>query len=212
MAQYLRLTDSENLGKIVKINMEQGKPPKAFMYDKTKDTWEPMVGFFFDYTIPEEDNKFELFEEISEEEVKKYTTDFVGKAHEIATKYHEGQKDKAGKDYIRHPEFVASLVATDEEKAVAYLHDTLEDTALTVDDLQEAKIPNAVIEAVNVITKKNEDDYFRYLERVKENPIARQVKLADLAHNSDLTRLEKINPEDMKRLVKYKEAQQFLKE
>ncbi|MCZ0856252.1 GTP pyrophosphokinase [Enterococcus faecalis] len=118
----------------------------------------------------------------------------------------------AGVAYINHPEYVASLVTTDEEKATAYLHDTLEDTSLTVEQLKNAKIPTAVIEAVSVLTKNGNDDYFCYLGKVKNNPIARKVKLADLQHNSDLTRLNHLEKKDMDRLVKYKKAQKFLNE
>lgn len=212
MEKYYKLTDSENFGKIVKAQKVEGKAPRAFIYDKGKADWQPMVGFFFTYMIPEEDNKYEMFDELSEAEAKKYMKDFVKKAHEIATNAHKGQKDKAGLDYIKHPEFVANLVNAEEEKATAYLHDTLEDTALTIDDLRESGIPEAVINAVSVLTKNKAEEYFDYLKKVKENPIARKVKLADLKHNSDLTRLEHITSEDMKRVVKYKKAKEFLEQ
>lgn len=212
MEKYYKLTDAESYGEIIKVCASESKPPRSFRFDKKENTWEPTVGFFSEYTIPEEDSKYGMYEELSEEEASKYTTNFVEKAHEIASKYHEGQKDKAGEEYIKHPEFVASLVTTDEGKAVAYLHDTLEDTCLTVKDLYEAQIPDAVVQAVETLTKQKDENYFSYLEKVKRNPIARKVKLADLSHNSDLTRLENVNAEDMKRLVKYKKAKRFLQE
>lgn len=212
MEKYFRLTDSENYGKIVKAQKIEGKAPRAFIYDKEKATWEPMVGFFFSYMIPEEDNNYEMFDELSETEVKKYLNDFVKQAHKIAIDAHKGQTDKAGEDYIKHPEFVAEQVETEEEKATAYLHDVLEDTMITEHDLKEAGMPDSVIKAVSVLTKKKNEEYFDYLKKVKKNPIARKVKLADIKHNSDLTRLEHINAEDMKRLVKYRKAQQFLEE
>ena len=132
------------------------------------------------------------------------------KAYEIAKRAHLGQVDKAGEDYIKHPEKVASFVKTDEEKAVAYLHDVIEDTELTLEDLCEYSFSNEVIEAVDIITKKRGEDYQSYLNSVKKNKLARAVKLADLRHNSDLTRLIKVTEKDIKRKEKYQKAIDFL--
>ena len=132
------------------------------------------------------------------------------KAYEIAKKAHLGQIDKAGEDYIKHPEKVASFVNSDEEKAVAYLHDVIEDTELTLEDLREYGFSEEVLEAVDVITKKKGQDYQTYLNSVKENKLARVVKLADLRHNSDLTRLINITEKDIERKEKYQKAVDFL--
>ena len=132
------------------------------------------------------------------------------KAYEIAKKAHLGQVDKAGEDYIKHPEKVASFVKTDEEKAVAYLHDVIEDTELTLEDLSEYGFSKEVVEAVDIITKKRGEDYQSYLNSVKKNKLARAVKLADLRHNSDLTRLIKVTEKDIKRKEKYQKAIDFL--
>lgn len=132
------------------------------------------------------------------------------KAYEIAKKAHLGQIDKAGEDYIKHPEKVASFVNSDEEKAVAYLHDVIEDTELTLEDLREYGFSEEVLEAVDVITKKKGQDYQTYLNSVKENKLARVVKLADLRHNSDLTRLINITEKDRERKEKYQKAIDFL--
>ena len=132
------------------------------------------------------------------------------KAYEIAKKAHLGQVDKAGEDYIKHPEKVASFVKTDEEKAVAYLHDVIEDTELTLEDLCEYDFSKEVIEAVDIITKKRGEDYQSYLNSVKKNKLARAVKLADLRHNSDLTRLIKVTEKDIERKEKYQKAIDFL--
>jgi len=132
------------------------------------------------------------------------------KAYEIAKRAHLGQVDKAGEDYIKHPEKVASFVKTDEEKAVAYLHDVIEDTELTLEDLCEYSFSKEVIEAVDIITKKRGEDYQSYLNSVKKNKLARAVKLADLRHNSDLTRLIKVTEKDIKRKEKYQKAIDFL--
>lgn len=137
--------------------------------------------------------------------------DYVSKAHQIAKQAHQGQVDKAGVDYIKHPEMVASFVNGDLEKAAAYLHDVLEDTDVTTDELKNAKIPNEVIEAVSVLTKQQGRAYFDYLEEVKANKIARTVKIADLTHNSDMTRLETVSEKDKQRIEKYQKALAFLK-
>ena len=127
----------------------------------------------------------------------------------IARQAHEGQLDKAGVDYIEHPIYVASQVDT-EEKAVALLHDVIEDSPVSAEELLQAGLPETVVTAVQVLTKKKEQDYQTYLETVKKNPLARVVKLADLKHNSDLSRLSSITEKDRERLKKYKKAIDFL--
>lgn len=132
------------------------------------------------------------------------------KAYKIAKRAHLGQVDKAGEDYIKHPEKVASFVKTDEEKVVAYLHDVIEDTELTLEDLYEYGFSKEVLEAVDIITKKGGENYQSYLNSVKKNKLARAVKLADLRHNSDLTRLTEVTEKDIKRKEKYQKAIDFL--
>ena len=134
----------------------------------------------------------------------------VDLALSIARKAHEGQLDKAGVDYIEHPIYVASQVDTEEEKAVALLHDVIEDSPVSAEELLQAGLPETVVTAVQVLTKKKEQDYQTYLETVKKNPLARVVKLADLEHNSDLSRLSSITEKDRERLKKYKKAIDFL--
>ena len=134
----------------------------------------------------------------------------VDLALSIARKAHEGQLDKAGVDYIEHPIYVASQVDTEEEKAVALLHDVIEDSSVSAEELLQAGLPETVVTAVQVLTKKKEQDYQTYLETVKKNPLARVVKLADLEHNSDLSRLSSITEKDRERLKKYKKAIDFL--
>ena len=128
----------------------------------------------------------------------------------IATKAHRGQFDKAGIDYIEHPIFVASQVDSEEEKAVALLHDVIEDSSVTAEELLNAGLPETVVTAVQILSKKKGQDYQTYLKTVKSNPLARAVKLDDLKHNSDLSRLETITDKDLKRLEKYKKAINYL--
>ena len=134
----------------------------------------------------------------------------VDLALSIARKAHEGQLDKAGVDYIEHPIYVASQVDTEEEKAVALLHDVIEDSPVSAEELLQAGLPETVVTAVQVLTKKKEKDYQTYLENVKSNSLARVVKLADLKHNSDLSRLSSVTDKDLERLEKYKKAIDYL--
>ena len=127
-------------------------------------------------------------------------------ALEIAINAHKGQKDLGGRDYIEHPKAVADLLETDEEKTVAYLHDVLEDTAITEEDLVIMGISSEIVCAIKVLTKKRGEPYTEYIERVKENELARKVKIADLQHNMDLSRISTPTKRDFKRLQKYKKA------
>lgn len=128
----------------------------------------------------------------------------------IAKKAHAGQIDKAGKDYIQHPIYVSSLVETPEAKIVALLHDVLEDSEYTSDDLLNAGIADEIVKAVEILTKQSGESYNDYLIKIKNNNLARIVKIADLTHNSDLTRLEKVTFKDLERQKKYKQAIKFL--
>ena len=128
----------------------------------------------------------------------------------IAKKAHAGQVDKAGIDYIQHPLYVASQVKTEQEKAVALLHDVLEDSDITAADLLAYGLSNEVVTAVQTLTKKKGQSYQEYLEKVKSNNLARVVKLADLKHNSDLSRLKSVSDTDRERVKKYKNAIRYL--
>ena len=90
------------------------------------------------------------------------------------------------------------------------MHDVLEDSSVTAEELLNAGLPETVVTAVQVLTKKKGQDYQQYLELVKSNPIARLVKLADLKHNSDLSRLSSLTENDLERLEKYKKAIDYL--
>lgn len=136
--------------------------------------------------------------------------DDVKLAQEIAKRAHKGQVDKAGAPYILHPETVASFVTKDDEKIVAYLHDVIEDTPCQLRDLENAGFSSEIIKAVDLLTRKTGQSYKQYLKLVKTNELARVVKLADLKHNSDLSRLTYVTENDIKRLKKYQDAIVFL--
>lgn len=137
----------------------------------------------------------------------------ASKALSIACEKHSCQVDKADKPYIYHIVEVGKNISKKEDKylAVAYLHDILEDTNITKESLLE-QFSIEVVEAVEAITKKEDEKYDDYLNRVKENSIALIVKISDLTHNMDLSRLKEISSSDLKRAEKYRKAMEYLKE
>ena len=138
-------------------------------------------------------------------------TDNTRKAMKIAYKVHDGQVDKAGLPYIFHPIHLAEQMDTEEECIVALLHDVVEDTDVTFEDL-EKEFSQTVIDALKLLTHDKSVDYMEYEKKIKNNPIARNVKLADLKHNSDMTRLLSVTEKDIERYNKYQKAIQILSE
>lgn len=133
------------------------------------------------------------------------------KVMKIAYNAHLNQVDKAGVPYIFHPIHLAEQMETEEECIVALLHDVVEDTDITFEQL-EKEFSNTVIEALKLLTHDKKIDYFEYVKNLKSNPIAKKVKLADLKHNSDQTRLDNITNKDKKRIEKYLKAIEILSE
>lgn len=133
------------------------------------------------------------------------------RAELFAKSIHANQVDKAGKPYIGHLQAVVNnlIEPTEDMVAVAWLHDGVEDTETTFDDLVYY-FGSSVAQAVDAITKRKGEPYSGYLNRVKANPIARLVKIADLSHNMDLSRLLKITEKDLERKAKYIKAKEFL--
>jgi (p)ppGpp synthase/HD superfamily hydrolase len=130
-------------------------------------------------------------------------------AKKIAKKAHAGQTDRAGVDYIKHVQAVAKGVSGKAE-IVAWLHDVLEDSHFTESDLKKAGISDEILKAVIAITKIEGEDYNSYLKRVKANKLARIVKISDMKHNMDLSRLKTVKDADIKRRAKYKKAIEFM--
>lgn len=136
---------------------------------------------------------------------------FAKKALDFATEAHKGQNDKGGKPYIKHPIYVANHVDGDTAKAVAYLHDVVEDTKYTLEDLRRAGFSHEIVEAVDILTKKDGMSYEKYIEKVAENSIATMVKVADLQHNSQLDRIENPTEKDYGRCRTYEKMIERLK-
>lgn len=132
-------------------------------------------------------------------------------AIDLANKYHYDQVDKSGLPYILHPLHVMNNVDGIEAKIVAILHDILEDTLITEADLILYGFDLNIVESVVALTKIKGESYDDYLKRVKNNKLSRVVKLADLSHNMDITRLQNPTEKDYKRVDKYKKAYKYLK-
>lgn len=132
------------------------------------------------------------------------------KAMSVAYNAHINQFDKAGVPYIFHPIHLAEQMDTETECVVALLHDVVEDTDVTFEQL-EKEFSSDIIKILKLLTHDKETDYMEYVKIIKENPIAKKVKIADITHNADETRLDKITEKDILRREKYKEALKILK-
>ena len=137
-------------------------------------------------------------------------THLTNEAMKLAYNAHHGQVDKGGIPYIFHPYHLAEQMPDEYTTCVALLHDVVEDTDVTLDEIK-AIFPPEVAEAVSVITHGKDEPYLDYVRRVSENPIAKTVKLADLRHNSDQTRLENADEATLRYFQeKYRKAFEFL--
>lgn len=147
-----------------------------------------------------------------------YTVEFFelyNIALKIAIIAHDGQKDRGGHPYILHPITVSENCITAKAKIVALLHDVIEDSFMTIDDLKKEINDEDIIIAVDLLTKKtqklNDFDYVNYLYNIKNNKLAREVKISDIRHNMNLSRLSySPTPNDYKRQNKYKKSLDFL--
>lgn len=133
----------------------------------------------------------------------------------LAAQKHRGQTDKAGQPYVFHPIRVMGNLggsASDEEKMAALFHDLVEDCGVSLDDLRRLGFPEAVVVAVDHLTKnpEGERDYQKAIERAAQDPIARKVKIADLTDNMDLNRIAHPTAKDLARLEKYRLAKTYL--
>ena len=132
------------------------------------------------------------------------------RAMEIAARAHAGQVDKAGAPYILHPIRMMLGVASLEARMAAMLHDVVEDSDVTLEQLRAEGFPEGVVGAVDALTKREGEDYEAFIRRVAPDALARQVKLADLRDNSDLSRIAQPAEKDRLRIEKYRRAIQYL--
>ncbi len=134
------------------------------------------------------------------------------RAMQICFEAHKDQLDKSGIPYVFHPIHLAEQMKDENTTVAALLHDVMEDTPYTLEDLREEGFSEEVLEALVLLTHQKSEDYLDYVRRIKDNPIAKAVKLADLAHNSDLTRLDMVDEKAVERKNRYQEAQAILKD
>lgn len=136
-------------------------------------------------------------------------TELTRKAMRIAYEAHHGQYDKAGVPYIFHPIAVAQDLEDEISCCAALLHDVVEDTDITLEELA-LQFPGEVIDVLKLLTHKEDVPYFDYIAQISTHPIAVKVKLADLRHNSNPDRLLKLDEKAIERLKKYEKAMKML--
>ena len=139
-------------------------------------------------------------------------TPLTKKALRLCFDAHRNQVDKTGMPYVFHPFHLAEQMTDEISTVCALLHDVVEDTELAFEDLEKMGFPTEVIDVLKLLTHESSVPYFEYVEAISTNAIARQVKLADLAHNSDLSRMDnsEIDEWAIKRTEKYKKAIEIL--
>jgi len=135
----------------------------------------------------------------------------IFKALELALRVHGGQKRKDGSPYILHPLRVMLRLEGETAKMLALLHDVVEDSPVTISEIREMGFPAEVVEALALLTHREGVPYEDYVRRIAENPLAVEVKLADLADNLDLSSMPIRTAKDRERVLKYRRAQNFLR-
>ncbi len=137
-------------------------------------------------------------------------TKMTKKAMKLCFDAHKDQVDKSGIPYVFHPIHLAEQMQDEDTTVAALLHDMVEDTDYTLENLRDEGFSEPVLEAIALLTHKDGIDYLDYVAKIKKNPIAKAVKLADLKHNSDLTRLDMVDDRAIKRKEQYQKALELL--
>ena len=137
-------------------------------------------------------------------------TEMTKKALRLSFDAHKNQEDKSGAPYVYHPFHLAEQMTTEDETIVALLHDVVEDTDYSLHDIKAMGFSNDVIKALSLLTHDESVPYMDYIATIKDNPVAKTVKLADLRHNSDLARVDVVSANAIKRVQKYAEAIKML--
>ncbi|MBO4885399.1 MAG: bifunctional (p)ppGpp synthetase/guanosine-3',5'-bis(diphosphate) 3'-pyrophosphohydrolase [Clostridia bacterium] len=139
-------------------------------------------------------------------------TEKTKRALRLMFEAHKDQTDKSGMPYVFHPFHLAEQMTDEATTVAALLHDVAEDTAVTLDELRGMGFGDDVCDALALLTHDERVPYMDYVAAIRRNPIARAVKLADLKHNSDLTRLDAVDEKALARVEKYKKAIALLEE
>lgn len=208
---YFRLLDRLNKDEIVK----QESRNIEYQYSFGEEQWiRSSIMMMYRWA---DNDEYGQFEEVPETEAlmlldsqrNKYNQ-LLELAIKVATEAHAGQVDKGGKPYINHPQAVAASLTNTEYKIVAYLHDVCEDTSITFDDLKDMGFTYRIVNSIRLLTKNDELTYEEYLRRLRMDSCARAVKMADLKHNMDITRIPNPSEKDYARIEKYKKSLAFL--
>ena len=137
-------------------------------------------------------------------------TEMTKKAIKLMFEKHKDQVDKSGMPYVFHPFHLAEQMDDEETTITALLHDIVEDTDTTFDDLRKLGFSDNVINALKLMTHDKNIDYFEYVKNISKNAIARKVKIKDLEHNMDTSRLDEVTDKDLERVKKYKKCHKYL--
>ena len=137
-------------------------------------------------------------------------TPMTKKALKLCFEAHRDQTDKSGMPYVFHPFHLAEQMTDEYTVTVAVLHDVVEDTDITFEDITGMGFPAEVTDALKLLTHDDAVEYMDYVAKIKHNPIAKAVKLADLSHNSDTSRLDVVDEKALKRVEKYAAAIKLL--
>ena len=138
-------------------------------------------------------------------------TPLTKKALRLCFDAHREQVDKTGLPYVFHPFHLAEQMKDEYTTVCALLHDVVEDTDYSLDDLRSMGYPDEVVDALALLTHDPEVPYMDYVREIATNPIARKVKMADLRHNSDLSRMDKVDEWAAARTEKYQKALRYLR-
>lgn len=207
---YYKLTDKLNANEVVKDD-----DGKRYVYHFGAEKW-VRSGIMARYMWPD-DVKFDQYVIISEDEAMVLLEErrlllnrLLGLAIKVSAVSHEGQYDKGGNPYFLHPQAVAASLESTEHKIVAYLHDVIEDTDVTPEELIEMGFTYRIVNSIRILTKTDGVSYEDYLKTVKMDSNAWHVKMADIKHNMDISRIKNPGEADFARLEKYKKALDFL--
>ena len=208
---YYRLLDKLNYNEIVKkVSFNE-----EYQYSFGEVKWyRSAIMLFYRWA---DNDEYGQFEEITEEEAERILSEqrkrynsLLELAINVASEAHKEQTDKGGNPYIEHLKAVAAQVKNTEYKIVAYLHDICEDTYVTLDDLLKMGFTYRIVNSVRLLTKTDKLTYEGYLKRIKMDSSARYVKIADLKHNMDISRIPYPTDKDYARLEKYQKSLTFL--
>ncbi len=207
---YYKLTDELNFGEVVRT--VEGK---GYTYRFGAEEW-VRSAIMVRYTWPD-DPLYGEYTDISEAEAmalldaqRERLDSLLPLAVRVAQKAHAGQVDKGGKPYILHPTAVAEALDSTENKIVAYLHDVCEDSDVTFEELELMGFTPRIINSVRILTKRPDMSYDDYLALVRSDSNAWHVKVADIKHNMDISRIPSPTQKDFDRLEKYQRALKFL--